>query len=143
VDLTENDLNADKIKNTEIQQVIQHTTKDEGERVGVEQTQSVDVLQAESISNSFTTTEDIASQQTNSQASTSGQEAFQQKYQPVEVLNSEGVWVRGYFVHKCLEVANLAGIERKYALCDKSGAKYVFWGEIRLPKVELPRSYVI
>jgi hypothetical protein len=67
---------------------------------------------------------------------TSQQEAFQQKYQPVEVKNSEGVWVRGYFVHKCLVVANLEGIERKYALYDESGALYAFWGEIRLPRVK-------
>jgi hypothetical protein len=73
---------------------------------------------------------------TNSLNSTSQQEAFTKKYQPVEVLNSEGEWVSGYWVHKCLEVANLEGIERKYALYDESGAKYAFWGEIRLPRAK-------
>jgi hypothetical protein len=68
------------------------------------------------------------------QTLTSQQEAFQQKYQPVEVLNSDGEWISGYFVHKCLVVSNLAGVERKYALYDERGDKYVFWGEIRLPK---------
>jgi hypothetical protein len=67
---------------------------------------------------------------------TSQQETFQQKYQPVEVLNTQGEWVSGYFVHKCLVVANLEGIERKYALYDESGAVYAFWGEIRLPRLK-------
>jgi hypothetical protein len=107
-----------------------------GERVGVEQLQSDDVLQTEQVSNSSTTQKDTLSQQTNSQNSTWGQKAFQQKYQPVEVRNSDGEWVSGYYVHKCLVVVNLAGIERKYALYDESGAKYVFWGEIRLPRVK-------
>jgi hypothetical protein len=75
------------------------------------------VLQNQLPINSPTTTEKT-SFQTNSLASTSQQEAFTNKYQPVEVLNSEGEWVRGYFVHKCLVVANLEGVERKYALYD-------------------------
>jgi hypothetical protein len=66
----------------------------------------------------------------------SKQKAFQEKYQPVEVLKSEGEWISGYFVHKCLVVANLAGIVRKWALVDERGDKYVFLGEIRLPRLE-------
>jgi hypothetical protein len=92
------------------------------------------ILQIEQSANSSTTYLNTSSQQTKSLDSTWGQEAFQQKYQPVEVRNSEGEWVRGYFVHKCLAVANLEGIERKYALVDKSEEKYIFWGEIRLPR---------
>jgi hypothetical protein len=135
VDKTENDSIVDSVKDVENQQLIQHTTKDEGERGCVEQTQSEDILQTEQTVNSSTTTEKT-SFQTNSLASTSQQKAFTNKYQPVEVLNSEGEWVSGYFVHKCLVVANLAGIERKYALYDESGAVYAFWGEIRLPRVK-------
>jgi hypothetical protein len=40
-----------------------------------------------------------------------------------------------YYVHKCLIVANLEGVERKYALYDEMSEKYVFLGEIRLPRV--------
>jgi hypothetical protein len=123
----------DEVKNTETQEFIQHITKDEGERGCVEQSQSSSVLQTEQVSNSSTTQKDTPSQ-SNSQDFTWGQEVFQQKYQPVEVLNSEGEWISGYFVHKCLEVANLEGIERKYALFDESGAVYAFWGEIRVPR---------
>jgi hypothetical protein len=122
-------------KNTETQEFIQHTTKEEGERGCVEQSQFDDVLQISQSVYSPTTTEDSA-YQTNSQNPTSQQEAFTNKYQPVEVRNSEGDWVSGYYVHKCLVVANLEGIERKYALYDESGAVYAFWGEIRLPRVE-------
>jgi hypothetical protein len=120
---------------TEAQPVIQHTTKEEGERGVVEQVQLDNVLQTDQNANSSTTTENT-SFQTNSLASTSQQKSFQQKYQPIEVLNSDGEWVSGYWVHKCLVVANLAGIERKYALYDESGAVYAFWGEIRLPRVK-------
>jgi hypothetical protein len=133
VDLAGNDSNAYKIEDTEIQQVIQHSTKDEGERGYVEQGQFDDVLQTEQTANSSTTSEDISSE-TNSFDHTSQQEAFNRKYQPVEVLNSEREWISGYWVHKCLEVANLEGIERKYALYAQKGEKYVFLGEIRLPR---------
>jgi AAA domain len=134
VGLIENVQTVEQIKDTTTQQFIQQTTKDEGERGCIEQTQCDRILQTEQIPNSFPTTEDTSSQ-TNSPDHTSQQEAFQQKYQPVEVLNSSGEWISGYFVHKCLVVANLAGIERKWALVDESGAKYAFWGEIRLPRV--------
>jgi hypothetical protein len=75
-----------EIKNTENEEFIQHTTKNEGERGCVEQSQFDDVLQISQSVHSTTTTEDSA-YQTNSQNPTSQQEAFQQKYQPVEVLN--------------------------------------------------------
>ncbi|NJO94168.1 MAG: hypothetical protein HC820_07090, partial [Hydrococcus sp. RM1_1_31] len=92
--------------------------------------QSDDVLQkSQSVHSSIT-------QQIKSLDPTSQQEAFQQKYQLVEVLNSEGEWISGYSVHVCIVVANLAGIERKYALVDERGAKYAFLGQIRLPRIE-------
>jgi capsular polysaccharide biosynthesis protein len=136
VDFQENESTVDKAKNTETKEFIQHTTKDEGERVGVEQFQFDDVLQIAQNANSSTTTTEETSSSTNSLNSTSQQKAFTNKYQPVEVLNSEGEWVSGYWVHKCLVVANLEGIERKYALYDESGSIYAFWGEIRLPRVK-------
>jgi hypothetical protein len=133
VDRQENPHNYDRERNTAAQQVIQQTTKDEGERVGVEQVHCERVLQIERQVDLSTTTEDTSSQ-TDFLDQTSQQEAFQQKYQPVEVLNHEGEWISGYYVHKCLVVANLEGVERKYALHDEGGDKYVFWGEIRLPR---------
>jgi hypothetical protein len=134
VKLGKNAYNQDVEINLEPQEFSQQTTSKEGEREGVEQAQLDDVLQTEPIPNSSTTTEDTSSQ-TNSFDPTSQQEAFQQKYRPVEVLNSDGKWVKGYWVHKCIVVGNLEGVERKYALVDECGDKYVFWGEIRVPRV--------
>ena len=134
VDNQENDSIVDALKDTEVQPVIQQTTRQEGERGYVEQTQLGNILQTEQMVNSSTTKKETSSQ-SNSQASTSGQEAFQQKYQPVEVRNSDGEWVGGYLVHNCLVVSNLEGIERKWSLVDESGHKYVFFGEIRVPRV--------
>jgi hypothetical protein len=140
VDWAENAQTVDEARNTEAKEISQHIPKDEGERGVVEQVKIDNVLQTEPARNSSTTgsTHLKTFSPTNpfNQSLTSQQKAFTKKYQPVEVLNSEGEWVRGYFVHKCLVVANLAGRERKYALYDESGAKYVFWGEIRLPRVE-------
>jgi KaiC/GvpD/RAD55 family RecA-like ATPase len=122
---------------SEPQEFIQHTSRKEGERGFVEQAKSQNILQTEPARNSSTTcsTQIETSSHSNSRDSiASQQEAFQQKYQPVEVLNSEGKWVSGYYVHKCLVVANLAGVERKYALYDESVSVYAFWGEIRLPR---------
>jgi hypothetical protein len=140
VDFKENESTVDEAKNTETQEFIQHTTKDEGERGCVEQEQSENILQTEPAINSSSTCSTIL--ETSSpinlfnQTLTSQKEAFTSKYQPVEVLNSEGEWISGYYVHKCLMVSNLEGIERKYALYDESGAVYAFWGEIRLPRVK-------
>jgi hypothetical protein len=122
-------------KDIEPQEFIQHSTKDEGERGYVEQTQSGDVLQNERIV-TFAIAQQDTSSQTKSPDLTSQQKAFNQKYQPVEVLNRDGEWISGYFVHKCLVVANLEGVERKYVLYDERGDKYVFLGEIRLPRVK-------
>jgi hypothetical protein len=97
VDFQENVSTVDKAKNTETKEFIQHTTKEEGERVGVEQEQFDDVLQNQQRVNLSPTTEKTSSP-TNSLNSTSQQEAFTKKYQPVEVLNSEGEWVSGYNV---------------------------------------------
>jgi hypothetical protein len=108
----ENESTVDEVKNTETQKFSQHTTKKKGERGGVEQGQLDDILQKEQ-SVTFAIAQQDTSSQTKSLDSTSGQEAITNKYQPVEVLNSEEEWVSGYFVHKCLEVANLEGIERK------------------------------
>ncbi|NJO94504.1 MAG: hypothetical protein HC820_09575 [Hydrococcus sp. RM1_1_31] len=134
VELDKNSQTSYETRNIKPQKFIQHATKDEGERVGVEQVRSENILQVEQPVDSFTTQEDTTCQ-TNSQDPTSQQEAFNQKYQPVEVLNSDGEWISGYFVHKYLVVANLEGIERKYALYDESGSLYTFWGEIRLPRI--------
>ncbi|NJO93267.1 MAG: hypothetical protein HC820_00900 [Hydrococcus sp. RM1_1_31] len=112
--------------NSEPQKFIQHLTRDEGERGCVEQSQSSSILQTEPIANSSTAEQDTASQQTIFQVHTSQQEAFNRKYQPVEVLNRDGKWISGYWVHKCLVVANLEGVERKWALYDELGEKYVF-----------------
>jgi len=130
VELRENTQTIDKPIDTEAQEFIQQTTKDRGERGYVEQEPFNDVLQVEPIVNSSTT------QQTKSLDPTSGQEAFQQKYQPVEVLNSEGEWISGDWVHKCLVVGNLEEIETKWALYDESGNKYPFFGEIRRARAE-------
>jgi hypothetical protein len=135
VGLKENAQTLDEEIDSEAKEFIQHSTKNEGERGGVEQAKSDDVLQNEQLVIPSTTHLNTSSQ-TNSLNFTSQQEAFQQKYQPVEVLNHEGEWVSGYFVHKCLEVANLEGIERKWALVDGCGDKYVFLGEIRQPRLE-------
>jgi hypothetical protein len=129
VGLIENAQTLDEEIDSEPQQFIQHSTLEEGERGYVEQGQVDDVLQTEQISNSSITCS------THAQISTR-HKSFQEKYQPVEVRNSEGEWIGGYLVHQCLEVANLEGIERKYALYDESGSVYAFRGEIRLPKVE-------
>jgi ribosomal protein L31 len=139
VDVRENAHNQNTEIDTETQEFIQHITREEGERGYVEQIKLDGVLQNEQIVTFAIAQQDISSQ-TNSLDQTSQQEAFQQKYQPVEVLNSEGEWISGYWVHKCLVVANLEGVERKYALYDESGAVYVFWGEIRLPRVKAMKS---
>jgi hypothetical protein len=55
VDPTENDSILHEAIDTEAQQVIQHTTKDEGERGVVEQVKLDNVLQTEPARNSFTT----------------------------------------------------------------------------------------
>jgi hypothetical protein len=138
VDFKENESTVDETKNTEAQGFIQHTTKDKGERVDVEQAQLDGVLQTEpAINFSSTCSTHIETSSHSNPLNpifTSQHKSFQVKYQPIEVRNSEGKWISGYFVHKCLVVANLAGVERKYALYDESGAKYVFLGEIRLPR---------
>jgi hypothetical protein len=133
VGLVENAQTPDEEIDTEPQDFIQHSTKEEGERGCVEQEQFDSVLQTEKIANSSTTQKDTSSQ-SNSIDPASQQEAFTRKYQAVEVLNRDGEWISGYFVHKCLVVANLEGIERKYALVDELGGKYAFWGEVRLPR---------
>jgi hypothetical protein len=53
------------------------------------------------------------------------------RLQPVEILNSAGDWVAGYFVHQCLAVANLVGIEQKFTLFDADGEAYIFLGQVR------------
>jgi hypothetical protein len=53
------------------------------------------------------------------------------RLQPVEILNSAGDWVAGYFVHSCIAVANLIGIEQKFTLFDAEGGAYTFLGQVR------------
>jgi hypothetical protein len=55
------------------------------------------------------------------------------RLQPVEILTQAGDWVTGYFVHSCIAVANLIGIEQKFTLFDGDGGAYTFFGQIRLP----------
>jgi putative DNA primase/helicase len=53
------------------------------------------------------------------------------RLQPVEILNSAGDWVAGYFVHQCIAVVNLVGIEQKFTLFDADGGAYTFLGQLR------------
>jgi hypothetical protein len=53
------------------------------------------------------------------------------RLQPVEILTSAGDWVAGYFVHSCIAVANLIGIEQKFTLFDADGEAYTFLGQVR------------
>jgi type IV secretory pathway VirB10-like protein len=71
---------------------------------------------------------------TNSSASTPPQQQKQpnhRRLQPVEILTSAGDWVAGYFVHSCIAVANLIGIEQKFTLFDADGGAYTFLGQVR------------
>ncbi len=71
---------------------------------------------------------------TNSSASTPPQQQKQpthRRLQPVEILTSTGDWVAGYFVHRCIAVANLIGIEQKFTLFDADGGAYTFLGQVR------------
>jgi hypothetical protein len=53
------------------------------------------------------------------------------RLQPVEILNSAGDWVAGYFIHQCIAIANLVGIEQKFTLFDADGGAYTFLGQVR------------
>lgn len=53
------------------------------------------------------------------------------RLQPVEVLTQAGAWIAGYFVHSCIAVANLIGVEQKFMLFDVDGGAYIFFGQIR------------
>jgi hypothetical protein len=123
VELVENAQTVDDERDVEPQEFIQHTTRDEGARGCVEQSQFDGVLQTEPPRNSSSTCSTIIETPSHSKPLnpifTSQQQAFTEKYQPVEVLNSDGEWVSGYYVHKCLFVENLEGIEGKYALVDE------------------------
>jgi hypothetical protein len=59
------------------------------------------------------------------------QPPYNRRLQPVEVLTSAGAWIAGYFVHSCIAVANLIGIEQKFTLFDGDGGAYTFFGQIR------------
>jgi hypothetical protein len=61
-------------------------------------------------------------------------QASRSKFQPVEILTKAGEWVAGYFVHSCIAVANLVGIERRFTLFDALGQTYVYRGQIRPPQ---------
>ena len=72
---------------------------------------------------------------TNSSASTPPQlkqkQSTNRRLQPVEILTSAGDWVAGYFIHQCIAVANLIGIEQKFTLFDVDGGAYTFLGQVR------------
>jgi hypothetical protein len=53
------------------------------------------------------------------------------RLQPVEILNSAGDWVAGYFIHQCIAIANVAGLEQKFMLFDADGGAYTFLGQVR------------
>ena len=53
------------------------------------------------------------------------------RLQPVEILTSAGDWVAGYFIHSCIAIANLVGIEQKLTLFDAEGGAYTFLGQVR------------
>lgn len=55
----------------------------------------------------------------------------ERRLQPVEILSSAGDWVAGYFVHSCIAIANLVGIEQKLTLFDADGEAYTFLGQVR------------
>ncbi|PSB26933.1 hypothetical protein [Chlorogloea sp. CCALA 695] len=53
------------------------------------------------------------------------------RLQPVEILNSAGDWVKGYFIHQCIAIANVVGLEQKFTLFDADGGAYTFLGQVR------------
>ena len=53
------------------------------------------------------------------------------RLQPVEILTSAGDWVAGYFVHQCIAIANVVGLEQKFTLFDVDGGAYTFLGQVR------------
>ncbi len=59
------------------------------------------------------------------------QQPNHRRLQPVEILTSAGDWVKGYFVHQCIAIANLVGIEQKFTLFDADGGAYTFLGQVR------------
>jgi len=61
------------------------------------------------------------------------QQRSNRQLQRVEILSSAGEWVGGYFVHRGIAVANLAGSEHRFKLFDALGSAYIFFGQIRPP----------
>ncbi|MEC4812737.1 MAG: DUF3987 domain-containing protein [Scytonema sp. PMC 1069.18] len=61
-----------------------------------------------------------------------GRNLNNRKLQPVEVLTATGEWIRGYFIHACVMVANFVGMDRQFTLFDANGEMYVFFGQIRV-----------
>lgn len=62
------------------------------------------------------------------------QKPSNRKLQPVEILHATGEWIGGYFVHNCIAVAKLVGIERQFTLFDADGEMCHFLGQIRQPR---------
>jgi hypothetical protein len=56
---------------------------------------------------------------------------FHRRLQPVEILTSAGDWVKGYFIHQCIAIANVVGLEQKFMLFDADGGTYTFLGQVR------------
>lgn len=56
---------------------------------------------------------------------------FHRRLQPVEILTSAGDWVAGYFIHQCIAIANVVGLEQKFMLFDADGGTYTFLGQVR------------
>jgi hypothetical protein len=57
------------------------------------------------------------------------QQRSNRQLQRVEILSSAGEWVGGYFVHRGIAVANLAGSEHRFKLFDALGSAYIFWAD--------------
>ncbi len=53
------------------------------------------------------------------------------RLQPVEILTQAGEWIAGYFVHSCIAVANVVGLEQKFTLFNADGEMCLFLGQIR------------
>jgi hypothetical protein len=52
-------------------------------------------------------------------------------WKSLDCLTSAGDWVAGYFIHQCIAIANVVGLEQKFMLFDADGGTYTFLGQVR------------
>ncbi|WP_052672546.1 DUF3854 domain-containing protein [Aliterella atlantica] len=76
-------------------------------------------------------TEELPTKESASIPTPQQKQSTNRRLQPVEILTSAGDWVAGYFIHSCIAVANLVGIEQKLTLFDADGGAYTFLGQVR------------